>query len=158
MLLRQLRHVVREGGDLAGVVRHINICNASCKYVGKICQSRARGLTVPRAPGAHPDCSPLCANRLRDSVDHLKGETRLVLDGPAVSVSPLIGAVLEELVQHVTVRRVHLNAVESGAKDSVLGRGCESLDVLLDLCMLCQYGADIFARDMSHRPPSRASG
>lgn len=95
----------------------------------------AGGLTVVRAPRTHPDRGPLRTHGLGHSVDDLEREAALVLGRPAVVVRPQVGAGLEELVEHVAVRGVYLDAVEPGAKDGILGGGREPLNVLLDLCM-----------------------
>jgi hypothetical protein len=50
-----------------------------------------------------------------DRFDHLDEKTRPILERAAVAIRSLVAAVLEELVNQVTVRRHDLDPVETGA-------------------------------------------
>src|SRR5206468_2484302 len=62
-----------------------------------------------------------------DSVGDFEQETGAVLDRPAINVVALVGAVLQELVEQVAVRAVHLDTVEAGCF-RILGPAAEFLD------------------------------
>ncbi|KAL7278756.1 hypothetical protein ACG7TL_007763 [Trametes sanguinea] len=69
-----------------------------------------------------------------DRVDRFEREPAAVLDRPAVLVRPVVGGVLKELVEEVTVGAVNFDAVEPSTVNGVTSRLCERVDILLDLC------------------------
>lgn len=95
---------------------------------------RTHTLGVAVKPRAEPNRSLRLADARRDGVDDLECEPRAVLDRSPVLVRALVGAVVEELLDEVPVRAVHLDPVEPGTTDGVLGRLRKPPDVLLDLC------------------------
>jgi len=84
--------------------------------------------TVESAPGAQPDTSPLLANGSRDRLDDLQSKPISILYAPAVAIRSLVGHILQELLDEISIRSVHLYTVKS----SFDGIPC-SLSVELDI-------------------------
>jgi hypothetical protein len=61
------------------------------------------------------------------SVDHFKGEAGAVLNGATILIVSVIGSVLKELIEQITVRAMNLYAIEASGL-SVLGATTECLD------------------------------
>lgn len=92
--------------------------------------------TVHGLPGAEPDSGSFSADLLNDGVDHLQRKTTAVFDRSAVLVCTLVGDVLDELVDKISVGTVDLHAVEAGAVYCVGRCSGIELHVLLDLYSL----------------------
>jgi hypothetical protein len=104
--------------------------------------------------GDRRDTGALGADGLGDGLGDLEGEARAVLDAAAPLVGTLVGGVLVELIDQVTVGCVDLHSVETSLLDSVGGSLCVVLDVLLDLllgqgawCRGTLAGGDVRGRD-----------
>src|SRR5262249_33524456 len=67
------------------------------------------------------DADPAASPDFGDGFDDLDGEAHAAHDGPAVSVGAVVGAVANELLQQITVSRVHLHAVEASVKGTAGG-------------------------------------
>src|SRR3546814_11578469 len=65
----------------------------------------------------------VCAPYANASVDHLQQQARPVFNGAAVLIVPLVYAVLKELIDQVTVGRMHFDAVETGLAGVLRGSG-----------------------------------
>ena len=93
------------------------------------------------APGGAPtvgipiDTGALGADGVRDGLGDLEGKARAVLDAAAVLVGTLVGGVLGELIDKVSVGGVDLHTIKTSPLNSVGGSLCVVLDVLLDLLL-----------------------
>src|SRR5262245_24961623 len=58
----------------------------------------------------------LGANGSSHRVDDLEQEPHAVLDAASISVGALVGAVAQELIDQISIRAMHLDAVEAGRK------------------------------------------
>src|SRR3546814_7001011 len=65
----------------------------------------------------------VCAPYANASVDHLQQQARPVFNGAAVLIVPLVYAVLKDLIDQVTVGRMHFDAVETGLAGVLRGSG-----------------------------------
>ena len=116
-------------------VRQVRV--ALLQLVDEVRELRHRVLhahVLEQRPRAEPDRRLRLPHGRDDGVDDLEREPRAVLDRAAVLVRALVRVVLQELVDEVPVRAVHLDPVEARALDRVLRCRCVPLRVLLDFC------------------------
>ena len=93
-----------------------------------------RRCNVDCLPGAESDSGSFCTDLLNDGIDYLQREATAIFDRSAVLACTLVGHVLYELVDEISVSTVHLHAVEARTMYCVKRRSGIKLHILLDLC------------------------
>ena len=106
------------------------------KPVPIVPQAHTSGATFP--PRTQTNGCLTLTNPCTDCSNDVQGKSSSVLDRTAILVGADIGSVFEELVDEITVRAMHLDAVESSTMDCVFRSLCIPFDVLFDLCSRCQ--------------------
>ncbi|MPM57377.1 hypothetical protein SDC9_104199 [bioreactor metagenome] len=72
--------------------------------------------------GRNANAHLAAADRVGNRAGHFQQQARAVLDGAAVIVGALVGAILEELVQQIAVGRMDFDAVKAGRLHRAAGR------------------------------------
>lgn len=89
-------------------------------------------LTLIFTPRAQPNGSLLCSDSFDYRVDDFQAKSGPLLDASSIVIRPLVGHVLQELINQVAIRTVDFDTVESG-RNSFLSGGRIQLNVFMNL-------------------------
>src|SRR5262249_8758527 len=84
------------------------------KVVGSLRIAIQRRVAGRARDGRKANADSIRAPAFRDRLDALHRQTRAVLHGAAIAISPLVGAVADELLEQVAVGRMDFDTIEAG--------------------------------------------